>query len=110
MVKHKEEYIWKWEQAVEAWKKSGLSKKDYCNKTGMPLNTLGGWQCKLNNYYKRNNPKKLEDFVEIKFDKSKSDVKSGIRIAIGSKINIDLETGFNKIEFQKAVGAVLEIL
>jgi hypothetical protein len=112
MTGHKEENIRKWERAIDDWKKSGLNKTEYCKQSGLSLSTLGGWQYKLNKYYKQNDINESEDFIEVKFQDAaavSTTTNCGIKLSVGDRINIYLETGFSRNELQKAISAVLEI-
>lgn len=36
-----------WQEHINAWEKSGLSQKSYCNEQGLKLATFGSWRKRL---------------------------------------------------------------
>lgn len=117
MANHKSESIVKWKHEVAKWSSSGLSQHEYCRQMNIPHSTFHGWYSKLKKIEVEALPAISKDFIKMKFndeqlssDKSLMVGSSGINVSIGRGISISLRKGFEVIELQRTVKALLEVL
>ena len=86
---------------VAAWKSSGLSQREYCERTGMPRSRLAYWSSRIKA------AREATGFVEI--DKLASVAGSGsetIEVLVADRYRVRLSSGFSA----DALSRVLEVL
>jgi hypothetical protein len=80
----------RWQQHIEGFKSSGLTRKEYCEKNQINVSTFDYWREKLNPSGKRKQVN--AGWIPVKIA---DDSGPGIDIRIG-KINILVKPGFNR--------------
>jgi hypothetical protein len=78
-----------WRQQIEAYKSSGLSRGEYCQKNQIKLSTLDYWRQKFNASEDRKNE---TSWIPIKIAEANS---PGIDIHVG-RITIAVKAGFDR--------------
>ena len=93
-----------WQVHIRAWKKSGLSQKEYCRQHSLNNHQLGYWKRKFTTSVKlHTNPKFVPVPITSLLMQEQKD--SGLEVLVGS-ISIKLTVNFNSEALARAVNAL----
>ncbi len=104
MAKATKETVDFWKGKIAEWEKSGLSRKEFCEKNGLNRSTASYW---FKKFLKADTE---GGFVEIKPLSLISNSKEGLKVIVGDKYKIEVSANnFNPSVFSEVV-KVLENL
>jgi|WetSurMetagenome_2_1015567.scaffolds.fasta_scaffold993958_2 hypothetical protein len=92
-----------WQQQVDVFEKSGLSRKAFCEQQQIKISTLEYWRRRLNKHCQRSRQENAAEWIPIKIQDSRS---SGIVLRVG-RIAIEINQGFDRallVEVLQAIG------
>jgi hypothetical protein len=90
-MKTSEETIAYWKQQIEAFEKSGLSRRAYCEQDQIKLFRLDYWRHK---FAKPKTTSSRPGWIPLRIKESGVDGSGGIRLRIG-KLEIEVRRGFD---------------
>ena len=88
-----------WKKQYEEFRKSGLTRKAYCEKNGITKSTLDYWFTRIGKSLK------AEGLVELKI-RNPPALKSSLTVIISSKYQIEVQSDFDPQVFCKVVKAL----
>lgn len=99
-----------WQKQIDSWKRSGLSQREYCRKSGITVSAFYYWNKKLQKQQKAEQPQfyplTLPNVPEV----GGSDTKSGLRLFIHErKYCIDIEKEFSAASLKKIISTLEEM-
>lgn len=92
-----------WQQQVDIFEKSGLSRKAFCEQKQIKISTLEYWRRKQNKHSQRSRQENAGEWIPIQIKDSKS---SGIVLRVG-RIAIEINQGFDRallVEVLQTIG------
>ena len=93
MARANQEKAVRWWKHVEAYKASGLTRKEYCRENRLNIHQLDYWRKKLNRAPKAPPTKNENGFVQVQVDDEKQP-GSSINLRIG-QIVVEVDAGFD---------------
>ncbi len=96
-----------WQQQIKAWKKSGLSQKQYCLSRSLALSTFCYWKKRFNNSVLSSPPKFYPLTIPTSLPES---TDAGLMLLVGPKqIQVKIQEDFSPTALKKLI-TVLEQL
>ena len=107
-----------WRRTIAAWKRSGLSQKEFCEKRGIRARTFGWWRWKLERGRNDKAPsgkgpeiQATPAFVELTVKPEPAPVSrkpEELEVRVGETLAIRVPAGFDRSNLVELVSALLE--
>ncbi len=99
------EIVEHWQQQIQGYKQSGMSRKAYCQKHQIPIHRFDYWQRKVKKEAVQSLAKKKGNWIPLQVCEEKISGEQRIHLRIG-RVAIEIESGFDRRLLAEVLGVV----